>query len=392
MSGLGILRTHPEAARLCLFVCLSAATAVACKESRSDAESLAQRYVERVTANKDRITDQEELVHYFDASWTAVAWEVMAEQQRQAYLHGARDGWAPVTGIMDLIEAADREARSIFFGRFCVSPPEKYFPPLVYDVSRVFEPGAAYQRMRWPVLLREHGLTKVSQIDHHLKRCREHMEKAASLNSRAEELAQARGLNSYTTYTALQVQEILSTLSRGGPVNMRLLPHTEELDILVQSSLATAVATGAEVEWVLTPAGTQALRRQSSLEIALGAVAKAPVSGFFVTGPLRHGRYFGIGRVVEIGYTEPFAPIVAGRSRWIAIEMLEGVSYWKRPHFAGETIPAVLPVDPFIQVDATLAVGDLVGYREISRPLYPDETPESIWEKVSPPLETPPRK
>ncbi len=371
----GTLSPPREAASLCLLTILLA-TAIACGKNQPDGETLAQRYVERLKENKDRVTEEEELVHYFDASWTAVAWEVMAEQQRQAYLRGARDGWVPsMTGIMDLVEAADREARSIFYRRFCVSPPEKYFPPLVEDVSSVFAAGAEYQRLRWPVLLRGQGLTKVSQIEPFVEQCRERLEKAASMDRRADELAEDRGLHSYDTFTALKVEEILALLSPGSPVNMRLLPHAEELDVLVQAGLAEAKAAGAEVEWGLTPAGTEALRRQPSLEVALGAVEKAPISAYYVTGPLRRGRYFGIGRVVETGYTEPFGPIAGGTGRWIAIEMLEGVSYWNRPYYAGETIPAVRPMESSVEVDPTLAVGDLVGYREIGRPPHPMSGP-----------------
>jgi len=385
-----ILSSQPDVPSLRLLFAILLAAAIACGENSPDAEALAQRYVERLKENRDRITDQEELVHYFDASWTAVTWEVMAEQQRQAYLRSARDGWAPsMTGIMDLVEAADREARSIFFRRFCVEPPEKYFPPLVDDVSSVFSAGAEYQRLRWPVLLREQGLTKVSQIEPHLQWCHERAEKAAALNRRAEKLAQARDLHPYDTYTILKVEEILARLSPGSSVNMRLLPHAEELDILVQSGLAKAEAAGAEVEWVLTPAGAEALRRQPPLEVALVAVEQEPVSRFFVTGPLRHGRYMGIGRVVEEGYTEPFGPLAVRTERWVAIKMLEGVSHWKGSHFAGETIPAVRPLEDHVRVDPALAVGDLVGYREIGRPRHPDEWPESVWEKVSPPETAP---
>ncbi len=385
-----ILTKGREVARLCLVVILSVA-AIACGGSQPDAEKLAQRYVERLLENKDRITDQEELVHYFDAMWTSVAWEVMAEQQRREYLRDARDGWIPsLAGTMDFIEAADKEARSIFFRRFCVAPPERYFPPLVSEVSSIFEAGAAYQRTLWPVLLREQGLTEVSQIEPYIERCRVRKEEAATLVGRAEELALARGLNSYDTYTALKVEEILAVLSPGRPVNMRLLPHTEELDILVQTGLANAEASGAEVQWVLSPAGAEALRRQPPLEVALGAVEKEPVSCFYVTGPFRHGRYIGIGRVVEVGYAEPLGPLT-GTGRWIAVEMLEGVSYWERPYFAGETIPAVMPEEFHVQIDPTLVVGDLVGYREIGRAPYPDEWPESVWEKIIS-RETPPRK
>jgi hypothetical protein len=364
------------------------ATAIACGESRPDAEQLAQRYVERLLEEKERITDEEELVHYFDASWIAVAWEVLAEQQRQEYLRGARDGWVPsVAGTMDLIETADREARAIFFRRFCVSPPEKYFPPLVEDVSSVFEPGAAYQRTLWPALLRKQGLTRVSQIERHLQRCRERLEKEDSLRRRADELAEARGLDSYEAYVALELEEILAALSPGRPVNMRLLPHADELDLLVQAGLAEARASGTEVEWGMSAAGAEALRRQPPQEVALDTAAKSWVPRFFVTGPLRHGRYVGVGRVVQVGYAEPLGPLKDETSRWIAVEMLEGVSYGnRRPYFAGETLPAVLPEDLFVRVDPTLAVGDLVGYREVGNiPPRSDEWPESVWEKISSP-------